>query len=128
MEYVYMQKPRPTDATGVPVTISVLDANGNYREIGTVTGDSDGFYSLNWTPDIEGKYTVYASFGGSESYWPSHAVTAFAVDPAPATPTPTAQPITPLADMYILPGIAGIIVAIIVVGAVLALIVTKKRT
>lgn len=28
MEYVYMQKPRPTSATGVPVTISVLDANG----------------------------------------------------------------------------------------------------
>jgi hypothetical protein len=127
MEYVYMQKPRPTDATGVPVVISVVDANGNYREIGTVTADSDGFYSLNWTPDIEGKYTVYASFGGSESYWPSHAVTAFAVDSAPATPTPTAQPITPLADMYILPGIAGIIVAIIVVGAVLALLVTRKR-
>jgi len=49
MEYVYMQKPRPMDATGVPVVISVVDANGNYREIGTVTSDADGFYSLNWT-------------------------------------------------------------------------------
>ena len=34
MEYVYMQKPRPTDTIGVPVTISVIDANGNYRQIG----------------------------------------------------------------------------------------------
>ena len=89
MEYVYMQKPRPVDATGVPVTLSVVDANGNYREIGTVTSNADGFYSLNWKPDIEGTYTVYASFAGSESYWPSHAVSAFAVDSAVATPAPT---------------------------------------
>ena len=30
--------------------------------------------AFNWKPDIEGKYTVSASFGGSESYWPSHAI------------------------------------------------------
>ena len=127
MEYVYMQKPRPTDATGVTIALSVVDANGNYRDIGTTTSDADGFFSFNWKPDIEGKYTVYASFAGSESYWPSHAVTAFAVDPAAPTPTPTAQPITSVADTYILPGIIGIIIAIIVVGATLALLVTKKR-
>jgi len=127
MEYVYMQKPRPTDATGVPIALSVVDANGNYREIGTTTSDADGFYSYQWTPDIEGKYTVYASFVGSESYWPSHAVTAFAVDPAPATPTPTQQPIASVADTYILPGIIGIIVAILIVGVVLALLMIKKR-
>ena len=46
MEYVYMQKPRPTDTTGVPVTLSVVDSNGNYREIGTTTSDADGFYQL----------------------------------------------------------------------------------
>ncbi len=127
MEYIYMQKPRPTDATGVPIALSIVDANGNYREIGTTTSDADGFYSYQWTPDIEGKYTVYASFGGSESYWPSHAVTAFAVDAAPATPAPTQQPIASVADTYILPGIIGIIVAILIVGAVLALLMMKKR-
>jgi hypothetical protein len=89
MEYVYMQKPRPTSATGVEVTLSVVDANGNYRTIGTTTSDADGFFSFSWMPDIQGKYTVYASFTGSESYWPSHAVTAFNVDPAAATPVPT---------------------------------------
>ena len=34
MEYVYMQQPKPINATGVPVTLSVMDANGNYRSIG----------------------------------------------------------------------------------------------
>jgi hypothetical protein len=126
MAYVYMGKPRPTNATGVTVDISVIDANGNYRSIGTTTADSDGFYSFNWKPDIEGKYTVYASFTGSESYWPSNAETAFNVDSAAATATP--QPTAPptAADLYFIPAIIGVIIAIIVVGAVLALLVTKK--
>ena len=47
-----------------------------------------GFYSYKWKPDIDGKYTVYAKFGGSESYWPSQATTAFAVDAAAPTATP----------------------------------------
>lgn len=126
MEYVYMQKPRPTDTVGVPVTISVIDANGNYRQIGQVISDADGFYSLNWKPDIEGKYTVYASFAGSESYWPSHAVTAFAVDPAPPTSTP--EPIQPssIADLYFIPAIAGLFVFIAIIGVVIILVLRKR--
>ena len=31
MEYVYMDQPMPANATGVPVQIFVVDANGNYR-------------------------------------------------------------------------------------------------
>ena len=34
MEYVYMQKSKPMNTTGVPVTLSVVDANGNFRTIG----------------------------------------------------------------------------------------------
>jgi hypothetical protein len=52
MEYVYMQQPMPLDVTGVPVTISVLDANGNYRQIGTATSDGSGMFTLTWTPAI----------------------------------------------------------------------------
>jgi outer membrane protein assembly factor BamB len=126
MEYVYMQKPRPTNATGVPVTISVVDANGNYRTIGTTTSSSDGFYSLNWTPDIAGKYSVYATFAGSESYWPTHAETAFAVDPAAPTPTPASTQTPSAADLYFLPMSIGIIVAVIVVGALLFVMLNKK--
>ena len=126
MLYVYKQFPRPADADGVEVIISVVDTNGNYRDIGTTTSNDDGFFSFNWQPDIEGLYTVYASFAGSESYWPSHAVTAFAVDEAAATPAPTAAPLASTADMYFVPAVAGIIVAIIIVGAVLLLALRKR--
>ena len=126
MEYVYMQKPRPTDTTGVTVTLSVVDANGNYRDIGTTTSDADGFFSFNWTPDIEGKYTVYASFGGSESYWPSHAVTAFAVDASASTPTPTQQPQVSMVEQYFIPAVAGLAVLMIVCFAVAVLMLRKR--
>ena len=126
-EYIYMQKPSPANVTGIPVTISVIDANGNYRIIGTTTSDSDGFFSLNWKPDIEGKYKVDTSFGGSESYYPSHAVTAFYVDSAAATPSPAPIATQSMADSYLLPSVVAIIVAIAVVGVVLALLMKKKR-
>jgi hypothetical protein len=126
MEYVYMQKPRPTNVTGVTVDLSVVDANGNYRSIGTTLADADGFFSMNWMPDIEGKFTVYASFMGSESYWPSHAVTAFNVDPAPATPTPMPTQAPSAADLYFLPAIAGLFVAVIVVILLMVVMMTKK--
>ncbi len=115
MEYIYMQKPIPTNATGVLVTLSVLDANGNYREIGTTTSNTDGFFAFNWKPDITGQYTVYASFAGSESYWPSHSVTSFAVDPTHPTAAPTETPPQSSADMYFVPAIAGLFVLIIIV-------------
>lgn len=126
MEYVYMQKPMPTNVTGVPVSIDVVDANGNYRNIGTTTSDATGTFSFMWTPDISGKYTVIASFAGSESYYGSYAQTAFGVDEAPtATTQPTPAPAS-VADQYMLPGIAAIIVAIAIVGAVLAILIRKR--
>ncbi|MEM3881277.1 MAG: hypothetical protein QXD19_05985 [Candidatus Bathyarchaeia archaeon] len=125
MEYVYLQQPCPTNDTGVPVTISVLDSNNNYGKIGAVTSDADGFFSFVWKPEIPGKFTVYASFDGSKSYWPSHAVTAFNVDPAPeATPSPT--PIS-MAEQYFMPLSVGMIIAIVVVIALLALMMLRKR-
>ena len=77
MEYVYMQKANQPDATGVTVALSVVDANGNYRTIGTTTADANGIFSYAWTPDIEGKYTVYATFAGSNSYYGSSAESSF---------------------------------------------------
>ena len=127
MEYVYMQKPRPTNTTGVLVTLSVVDANGNYREIGTTTSN-DGTFSLNWKPDITGQYTVYASFGGSESYWSSHAVTYFAVDPAAATPAPTATPQADIATTgNLMTAMAVGVVAIIIAIAIVGLLLLRKR-
>ena len=40
MEAVYMQQPMPTNITGVPVTLYVLDSNNNYRSIGTTTSNA----------------------------------------------------------------------------------------
>ena len=77
MEYVYMQQPCPANVTGVPVSIDVLDSNGNYRNIGAATSNADGMFTFTWTPDIPGDFTVYATFAGSESYYPSHADASF---------------------------------------------------
>ena len=106
--------------------ISVLDGNGNYREIGKTTSNSDGFFTFNWTPDIEGPYTVYASFAGSESYWPSHAVTSFAIDPAPLAPPEEPQAPLSMTDTYIMYAAIAIIIAVAIVGAVIVLIVRKR--
>jgi outer membrane protein assembly factor BamB len=125
MEYVYMQKPLPTDAVGVEVWIDVLDANGNYRNIGTTTSDLSGFYKFTWEPDIPGDYTVVATFAGSDSYYASYAETAFTVVEPEVTPAPTPTP-APMTDMYILGSTAGIIIAIIVIGLVLILMVRKR--
>jgi hypothetical protein len=121
-----MQKPKPTNVTGVQVTLSVVDANGNYRDIGTTATDADGYFGFNWKPDIEGKYTVYASFTGSDSYWPSHAVTAFNAAQVAPTASPTAAPPASIVDQYFVPAVIGIILAIIVVGVVIVMILRKR--
>ena len=128
MNYIYMQKPVPTNFTGVPVTIYVLDSNGNYRTIGTATTNSNGKYSLTWTPDIPGNYTVYATFAGTNGYWPSSDTTAFYASAAAPTSAPTATPLTGIASQTTLMyGIIAIIVVIIIIGAVQTMIMLRKR-
>jgi hypothetical protein len=46
MEYIYMKQEKPTNAVGVPVSLEVTDANGNYRNIGFAISDASGFYNL----------------------------------------------------------------------------------
>lgn len=127
MEYVYMQMAKPTDTEGVEVVMNVIDSNGNYREIGRATSDASGFYSFRWIPDIPGKYTVYASFAGSEAYWPSNAETAFSVDealPPPAEPEPEPPSMT---DTYVIGIGIAIIIAIAIVGAITVVLLRKKQ-
>ena len=127
MSYVYQQQAMPTSFTGVPVSIDVLDSNGNYRNIGTTTTTSSGTYSLPWTPDIPGNYQVIATFHGNKGYYGSYSQTAFYVMNAPtATEAPTATP-TSVADMYFVPAIAGLFVLIIVVLVLVALMMLRKR-
>jgi hypothetical protein len=126
MEYVYMQQPCPTNATGVPVTLSVLDSNGNYRQIGTTTSDATGTFAFTWTPDIPGSYTLVANFAGSESYYSSSAETHFYAN-APA-PTASPYPIVnlPPTEMYFTISTVAIIIAIIIIGALIMLTLRKR--
>jgi hypothetical protein len=127
MLYVYKQFELPTNATGVPLSIDVLDSNGNYRHIGTTTSDSSGSYSFSWVPDISGKYTVYVTFAGSAAYYGSYTQATFVVDAEPeATAQPTATPASP-ADLYFLPLSIATILAVVVIGAVLALLLLRKK-
>jgi outer membrane protein assembly factor BamB len=126
MEYVYMQKPRPIDVLGVEVVVYVLDPNNNYYEVARTTADEDGFFNVVFEPEVPGKYTVIAKFEGSEGYWPSHAKTGVYVEEASAPPPEHSTPPASIADIYLVPGIIGIIVAIAIVGA-LVLLALRKR-
>jgi hypothetical protein len=127
MKYVYLQFPRPTDAVGVEVVVTVLDPNNNVYEVGKTTSDASGFFSVAFTPEVPGKYTVFASFAGSGAYYGSFAETAINVEEAPAaTPVPTAPP-APMTDTYVLGIGAGAIIAIVVVGLVIILLIRKRQ-
>ncbi len=87
---------RATQRNRCPSDISVIDANGNYRTIGSTTTNGLGDYSFTWKPDIQGNYTVYATFAGTQSYYGSTASTGFYASSPAATPAPTATPLSGL--------------------------------
>jgi hypothetical protein len=124
MAYIYMQKPIPMSATGVPISIDVLDSNGNFRNIGTATSDANGVFSFTWKPDIEGTYTVFATFAGTNSYYPAHAETSFAVMGAAPTPSPEPAAAAPApVEMYFV----GSTIAIIIAVAIATLLIIRKK-
>lgn len=120
MEYIYMQKTIPSDAKGVDVSIDVIDDNGNFRNIGIATSDMSGVYNLVWEPDIPGKYTVIATFAGSESYASSYASTNFYVEEAPEPTAPPDATPAPMTDTYVI-GFGIALIAIVVIFGVLLL-------
>ena len=127
MLHVYKQFPHG-DIKGVPVYFHVVDANGNYRNIGQTTTDPSGFYSIAWEPDIPGKFTVMVSFAGTNSYYPSYAYSAFFVEEAVPVVTPTEpEQQSSMTDTYVLAGIGVIVAAIAIVGAVIALMLRKRQ-
>ena len=128
MESVYMQQPMPTNLTGVPVVLYVLDSNNNYRSIGTTTTNAQGTYGLTWTPDIPGDYTVYATFAGTQSYYGSSASTYIHASSPAATAAPTATPLSGIATQSALEYIGiAIIIVIIIIGVVIMLMLSRKR-
>jgi hypothetical protein len=127
MEYVYQGQLVPSNAKGVTVTLSVLDSNNNFRDIGTTTTSLSGTYGFTWTPDIPGDYTLYASFPGSNSYYPSSAETSFHADGASATPTPTTIAAQAVDNtMTIIAVGVAIIIVVAIVGALTIMMLTKR--
>ena len=151
MAYLYEQQQIPAKVNGVQVHLTGVDPNGNSQDLGSVTTDMSGYFQKMWTPTMEGAWKIVASFGGSNSYWPSYAQTGAGVTKAPsaavATPTPPAPSATPppqspsptpsLAPTPVTPGgqpsisaltiaIVAVVVIIIVVAA--ALVLLRRRT
>jgi outer membrane protein assembly factor BamB len=125
MEYLYMQQPMPTNATGVEVTLDAVDPNNNFVHLGTATSDMSGNFGFDWkTPNVPGDYTIIATFAGSNSYYASYAETYAVVSAAPAA-TPPAQTATQESPMltYVL---AAVIALIIVVVASVVLLLRRK--
>jgi hypothetical protein len=123
MLYVYKQFAQPT-ATGVPVSIDATDPNGNYIHIGDTTSDSTGRFHYEFTPAMAGQYTVYATFMGSKSFYPSFAQNELSVMQAPVAPTPTSTPIAnPPYELYSV----GTGIAVIIAVAIVGLLLLRKR-
>jgi len=146
MQYIYMQKPQPTNTTGVQVQLVALNSNGEATDIGTAITDSMGFFNTHWkTPIAAGDYKIVANFQGDDSYWSSSAIAAITVvTPAPTpanagdiassvvsqlpaqTPVPTAPSASDVANQVVsqLPGEDNtLLYAVIAIGVVIALLV-----
>jgi hypothetical protein len=124
MLYVYKQFPRPTNATGVTVSIDAVDPNSNFVHLGTATSDSNGLFTYEWkTPTIPGKYTVIATFAGSGAYYASYAETGMAVSEAPAV---TPAPAYPVPIDYT-PTIVAVAVVLLIAIAIVGILVIRKK-
>jgi len=127
MEYMYMQQAIPGDAIGVEVSLDAVDPNGNFVHIDTVRSDMSGMFKKMWAPEMEGEYTIMATFGGSKAYYSSYAETALGVGPAPA-PSGPIEPEKPTEAPLITTEIAIIIALVIVaVIGIVAYWALKKR-
>jgi len=128
MAAVYLSQAMPTNTTGVPVTITDIDPNGNIYTLGTTTTNAMGTYGFTWTPPITGSYTIIATFAGSGGYYGSSAETYLSAGASPATPAPTASPLSLSAiGNSIAYATVGIIIVIVIIGVVLAMLLLRKR-
>jgi len=92
MEYLYMSKPIPSNATGVPVQLVAIDSSGASTIIGTATSNSMGFFNTHWTvPTTPGEYQIVANFAGTNSYYASSAIAAITVVAAAAVPASASE-------------------------------------
>ena len=131
MEYLHMQQPidgmfHNITITGVPISIDLIDPNGNPQHVADVTSDVTGFFHYTWAPTIAGDYQISATFAGSGGYGSSWAETSTAVADSIATPTPAATQaatVLPPLEAYF----AATAAAIILVVAIATVLLLRKR-
>jgi len=126
MEYMFMQQSYPANAKGVEVKLEAIDPNGNLVSIGKTTSDMKGNYGLAFAPEIPGTYQIIATFAGSAAYGPSYSTAYMTVGEASPTASPYPQVNLPPTEMYIIGIGTAMIVAIAIVGVVLALLIRKR--
>ncbi len=147
MEYIYMQKPKPANVTGVTVQLTITAPDGTTYGAAAVSDDL-GSFATSWTPPTTGLYKIVAAFQGSESYWPSSADTSFYASAAPApyvqptetpiqptsTPPATATPLSPSPSQALPPQSAGLptevyvgIAAVVIIAIVAAIALVLRR-
>ncbi len=103
----------PSGYSYEPITVSVIDSNGNYRTIGVnSTQPGTGTFYFSWTPDITGKYLVIFTYPGQtlagNTYTRCQSNDSFVVDGSLPTAAPTPSPLptpTPTSTSTPNPGI-----------------------
>lgn len=109
------------------VTINVYFGKGDSSlpvNISAVT-DGNGGFTVKYAPDMVGDWTVTIAFAGDATHNACTSQPQTLTVTQPVTPEPT-KTVQSMADLYLVPGIIGIIVAIIVVGAVIILALRKR--
>jgi outer membrane protein assembly factor BamB len=126
MQYLHMQAPKPTNASGITVELNAIDPNNNFVSIGQAKTNTDGRFGFSWVPEVPGLYQIIATFKGSESYGSSTSSTYLtAVETPHATAQPTPTPLS-MSEQYFIPAIAGMFVFVAIIGAVIILMLRKR--
>jgi len=118
MLYVYKDFARPTDTTGLKITVFAQNEVDQTFEIGTTTSDAMGKYSITWTPPKEGNYKIYAYFDSTASFYGTTATNSLAVSSAPEIAE------TEPYGLYIALAAIAIIIVVVIFGL---LILLKKK-
>jgi outer membrane protein assembly factor BamB len=125
MEYLHMQKPMPTNTTGVPVQLRAMSSDGSITELGTVTSDLKGHFEYLWTPPTQDTYKIMASFNGDDSYWGSWEETGLGVTLVQSTTSEAQGVQTDISTL--LYGILAAVVVAIIIGIVAIFVALRKR-
>jgi PQQ-like domain len=126
MEYQYEQQIKPTNATGVIVSLDTVDPNGNFVHIADVTTDTTGIYAYKYTPEIAGTYQIIATFKGTNSYGSSSAQTYMAITDAAPTASPYPVAAQPPTEMYFI-GLGVAIIIAIAIGFIATILILRKK-